>query len=361
VNDPRSASLLRAALGEAPLAEPTEVDFSDWLDLARRERVFPLLHQLVVASQPQISASSESTVRAAQIDVMGAAVRYEHDLLEVHGVLTAAGVEVAVLKGAATAHLDYASPSLREFGDVDLLVSPDAFAEACAALEAHDWRQAYVLPRHHERFTHAITFRQGRRVEIDLHQRIAHRSLGLLLPPTELLGSAEAYEIAGRTLRALSPVHRLIHAAVHTGASRGPYRRLSSVADVLVLAEALAESAERVLGQADEWRIRSLVGRTIEESYDSAGLEPPEQWRPALARTPRRRSVLVDRAYLSPRRRPAAEEAAYLVLLPGWRSRAAYLSGYFTTDPDYAERKKRSGLVAQVRYLWSRLRTGSDP
>lgn len=355
-----SASLLRAALGEPALAVPRKADFSEWLDLARTDRVFPLLHQMVTSGDHELTEAQQQNVRAAQIDVMGAAVRFEHDLLEVHALLTAAGIDTVVLKGAATAHTDYASPSLRQFGDVDLLVAPEAFPDACAVLDSHGWRQAYVLPRHHERFTHAITFRQGRRVEVDLHQRVAHRALGLLIPPAELLAAAVEYEIAGQSLRALRPTHRLIHAAVHTGASRGSYRRLSSLADVLVLADANATSAEEVLEQADRWRIRSLVRSTVEEAYDSASLPIPDVWRAAASQPRRHRNLLVDRAYLAPRRRPVSEEIAYLQLMPTWRDRGRYLRGYFATDPEYAERKHRSGVVAQTRYLWARLRSGSN-
>lgn len=356
-----SASLLRAALGEPALAVPTEADFSEWLDLARRDRVFPLLHQMVANGDHRLVDAQQQTVLAAQIDVMGAAVRFEHDLLEVHAMLTGAGIATVVLKGAATAHVDYASPSLRQFGDVDLLVAPEAFPDACAVLAAHAWKQAYVLPRHHERFTHAVTFRQGPRVEVDLHQRVAHRALGLLIPPADLLAGAVEYEIAGRSLRALSPSHRLIHAAVHTGSSRGPYRRLSSLADVLVLADANAVSAADVLELADRWRIRPLVLSTVQEAYATASLAVPDAWRSAASRPRRYRNLLVDRAYLGPHRRPLSEEAAYIWLLPRWRDRGLYLRGYFATDPDYAERKQRSGVVAQARYLWARVRSGSNP
>lgn len=354
-----SASLLRAAVGASALAVPTEGDFSEWLDLAITDRVLPLLYQLVAAGEHELTVAQQLTVRAAQIDVMGAAVRFEHDLLDVHALLTDAGIDTVVLKGAATAHLDYATPSLRQFGDVDVLVAPEEFPDACAVLRAHGWSQAYVLPRHHERFTHAITFRQGRRAEVDLHQRIAHRALGRVIPPDALLSTAVDYEIAGRTLRALCPTHRLIHAAVHAASSRGPYRRLSSLADVLVLADAHAERAGDVFGEAERWRVRALVRASIEEAYGTAKLAVPNPWRSEASRA--RRSSFVDRVYLGPRRRPFLEEAAHLMVMSNWSDRRRYLFGYFMTDPDYADRKGRAGIAAQSRYLWHKLRSGTRP
>ena len=194
-----------------------------------------------------------------QLDVAATCVRIEQKLLTVAEALNLADVPFAVVKGVATAHLDYDEPSQRQFGDVDLLVHPNDFLLARSTLEEHGWVQAYPLPRFHDRFTHAVTFRRDGIVEVDLHQRIAHRALGLLIPTAELLRARVPLQLAGHELWALSAVDRLIHAAIHTLASRGPYRRLSSSADVLVLSRKLSSQAREVLSRG---RVaRSIVGR----------------------------------------------------------------------------------------------------
>ena len=53
---------------------------------------------------------------------MRACLRLERVALDVTADLAAAGIETRLLKGAATARLDYDDPSWRSFGDVDLLV-----------------------------------------------------------------------------------------------------------------------------------------------------------------------------------------------------------------------------------------------
>ena len=59
-----------------------------------------------------------------QLDVAKAAVRLEQALLEVASRLATESIRFAVLKGAATARLDYRSPGQRQFGDIHLLVEP---------------------------------------------------------------------------------------------------------------------------------------------------------------------------------------------------------------------------------------------
>jgi hypothetical protein len=354
-NAEREARLLRAAIGREGPVQPTEEDWYEWLGIAGANRVLPLLHDVTMTAAGTLSDDRINASTERQMDVMGMSVRFEHHLLVIARRLHAEQIRFAVVKGAATAHLDYADPSLRQFGDIDLLVDPDDFIATLAILQDAGWTQAYPLPRHHERFTHAITVRNGRRVEFDIHQRLGHRAIGALIPTGELLAEAIDLSIAEVSLHALSAIDRTIHAALHTITSRGEYRRLSSVADVLVLAERHAASAALVLERAEGWRLRALVERAIQDSFAAAMLPVPSEWLVAMRHPTRRRDRLVERAYLSTRRRLIAEEAAHLRVMKSWRDRCRYVFGYLTTDENYARKHGRSGLTAQLRYLWSRV------
>ena len=346
-------------MGKNGPVEPTDADWGRWIDMATSERVLPLLYKIVREGVTGLPREIQEAISQTQLDLMTSMVRFEHDLLEVTAILEQGGLRCAVLKGAATAHLDYPDPSLRQFGDVDLLVAPVHFGRARELLMAHGWAQAYPLPRHHERFTHAMTFRHGRRVEVDLHQRIGHRAIGELVPTEHLLHSVVEYDLAGRSLSALSAPDRLIHAALHSMTSRGPYRRLSSAADLILLTEAQLGEEAAVLSRAQSWKLGSLVQAGIHAAYHAAQLPIPHGWTNKHV-APGRWDSLVERAYLSDRRRPGYEELAYLRHLGGWRDRGDYVWGYFSTDAAYEERNRRSGLLDQSRYLWARLRSGRN-
>lgn len=355
----RRARLLRAAIAQRGPVDPATQELGDWVTLATAERVVPLLYRVVVDARSALDDHEFGLLVGVQCDVMAAAVRFEYDLLEVAEAISGR-FPFAVLKGLAVAHLDYSDPAMRQFADVDLLVAPADLAAVVELLGGLGWRQAYPLPRHHERFTHAITLRNERRVEIDLHQRIAHRALGECLPTDDLLHRRVAYEIAGETVWALDDADRMVHACVHAATSRAPYRRLSSVADVLVMAERLTDRAPDVLDRAASRRLGNIVRRGVETAFDEAQLPVPDAWQAAMSTPVGPRDRLVERAYLADRRRPVVEELAYLRLMRGWRDRFDYVRGYFATDPDYARQNQRSGLRAQTRYLWSRLRSSGD-
>jgi hypothetical protein len=290
-----------------------------------------------------------------QLDAAATAVRLEQEFLEVARFLDEAEIAYAVLKGVATAHMDYEDPSHRQFGDVDVLVAPTDLDTALRILAGRGWVQSYPLPPHHDRFTHAITLRGSGLLELDLHQRIGHRALGILLPTTQLLDDRVRFGLAGRDLFALSPADRLIHASIHTISSRASYRRLSSVADVLILSTALESAAASVLARAESWRVRRLIEAAVALSFQMAQLSIPAQWTTAMESPIRQRDRLVERAYLGQRRRAAFEELAYLRLLRSWKDRWLYIGGYFLADDSSAHQPMARSLISNTRYLWSRL------
>jgi hypothetical protein len=352
----QGAALLRVVVGCPGPVVPESATWAEWTWLARMERVAPLLYQLVDTTPTDLSDEQRQDIRQLQGGVMLRCVQLEHHLIVVAGLLAEHGIRSAVLKGGATAHLDYPDPSWREFSDIDLLIDSADRISATALLGREGWIQGYALPRGHEHYTHAVTLVQER-MELDLHQRIGHRALGLLVPTGELLDHAVRFEVAGSELLALDEVDRLIHSALHTVASRRPDRRLSSVADVLLAAERRPHVAGEVLARAERWRVRSLVECAVLDAYKAAQLDLHADWASAMRRPTRRRDRLVDRAYLSASRRPVTEELAYLRLLAGWRNRWRYVRGYLATDPDYAVQHGRSGVRAQARYVVSKLRS----
>jgi hypothetical protein len=352
----RRAALLRVVMGRPGPVVPDAATWGEWTLLAQRERVVPLLYELVDTRPTDLSDEQRDEVHFLQQAVLSHCVQLEHHLIVVAARLAEHDIRCAVLKGVATAHLDYPDPWWREFVDIDLLIDPTDRTRATALLERAGWVQGYALPKGHEDYTHAVTFvHEG--MELDLHQRIGHRALGLRVPTRGLLDRAAPFEIAGSELRALDEIDRLIHSALHAVASRGLNRRLSSVADVLLATHRRPHLAREVLDRAACWRVRPLVERAVLDAYETAQLQVHADWAVAMRSPIGHRDRLIERAYLGVVRRPVAEELAYLRLLAGWRDRWRYARGYLATDPDYVAQHGRSGVRAQIRYVASKLRS----
>jgi hypothetical protein len=348
--------LLRASIGLSGPVELSSLDWASWLRDAEHDRVAPLLHEAVRVDSADITLLQRERAKDSLRNAMAVVAQIEHALIAVSRVFTECGLEFLVLKGAATAHLDYASPNLRQFGDADVLVRPAEFGAALDVLTARGWKETYALSKLHREFAHAITLRRED-VELDLHQKIGHRGIGQVVPSSDLFRDRVEYEIAGERLYALSAVDRMIHAALHLISSRGRYRRLSSAADVLVLAHQLGANADEVVERATSWRLRRLLEAGVRLTHRDAELGLPDSWERAFREHAPLRMSLVEFAYLSDRRRPIAEEFAFLANLDTIADRWKYLSGHLLTGPDYWTRTGRHGMAEQVQYLWSRVRS----
>ena len=330
----------------------TDARWDRWCWYAQLERVVPLLYMRGLHNDGLLSVTQQHALRAMQGDAMVWAVRVEHQMLEAIKTLSDAGVQAVVLKGMATAHLDYPDSSWRQVGDADLLVDAADFVPALSALEAEGWRQEYELPRGHLRFTHAVTLIRNS-VELDLHQRIAHRAIGLLIPTSELFAARVGYEVAGRELFALSATDRLIHAAIHAQLSSGATKRLSSVADVLVLADGLQGDAVEVLKQARQWSVANIVQKAVHSAYEASALEVPEGWRASGDRSDVATTPWVERVHLKENPTPWKREFAYLCLMHSWFDRGRYVLGH-VGGPEGTTGLR--GWSTRLAYLWRKVR-----
>lgn len=154
-------------------------------------------------------------------------------------LLHEAGIETRVLKGLATAELDYPNHQLRHTGDVDLAVRPGDLHRAVELLrDSGDCTQptpgvdradgaTRPSPSQHPALLRGWTLDAPNGVEVDLHNRLFLRS------PFDDELFADAGEqlrlVPGRALRA---EHRLVHAAGHFMIAQPGTRRMSGVVDI---------------------------------------------------------------------------------------------------------------------------------
>ncbi len=200
----RRAALLRVVVGRPGPSAPTRPRGRSGRRWRGSSGWFPCCTSWSTPFRPTSSTTQREEIAHLQQDALARCVQLEHNLLDVSRSLATHGIRSVALKGVATAHLDYPDPSWREFSDADLLIDPADRIGATAVLASEGWAQAYALAPDHERYTHAVTFARDR-MELDLHQRIGRRALGVLVPTHELLHDAVPFEIAGARAAARSP------------------------------------------------------------------------------------------------------------------------------------------------------------
>ena len=307
------------------LSRPVPPDtFDRLLQGVASEQLSGLLVHAVQTGAVQLDAERMELVAAQHSDAMAQALRLEQSALAASKVLESADVHHVLLKGAALATAVYADPSLRPFGDVDLLLDPTRFVDGIAALRAagairwlpevrrgFDGRFAKDVP---------VLFAGG---AVDLHRTLIAGPFGRRIPVGELLERRKGLVIGGRAMSMLDPADAYVHAALTAGAADMP-ARLITLRDLLELEATPEFDADAVLGRVRAWGAEASVARAVTLVEDRLRPDRP----PALAGWARHYVAghvdrFLMRCYTSSARsyRRQLVEVAFVP----WRDRAALL------------------------------------
>jgi hypothetical protein len=230
--------------------------------LAISERVVPALASGV--ADGRLPATDEQAADAAELwlEMMRRCLRIEGRLLWLVDRLAARGVEIRVLKGPASAHLDHERPELRQFGDLDVLVKARDMPVVFEVLRNDGFRRRFPEPRpgFDQRFTKSVSF--AGEVEIDVHRTIAEGPVGHRIPVADLWRNSVPFEVGRIEVRALAHAERFIHACLHTVLAPPP-ARLSSLSDVARGLVGDLVDADRVAEISSRWGVSVVVERAV--------------------------------------------------------------------------------------------------
>ena len=257
---------------------------------------------------------------------MAHALRMERQLCTVDDVLIPRGIAFAVLKGTAVAHLDYANPAQRGFGDVDVLIPTEQWGEALAALFAagYDRPTAEVGPGFDTRFGKGATLVAAGGQELDVHRTLVMGPFGLLVDLAELWDNLEPFELGGRRFAALGSEQRLLHACFHAVIGNAG-RRVLPYRDVAEMTLFGTYDADRLIELARHWRAEAVVAQAITETWDALGMTqelPLHTWARSRGVSRWEQRML---AVYTPQSSYAAKAVAAVTVLPRWRDRVDFV------------------------------------
>lgn len=335
-------------------AEPLDPETWFWLtETVRREKLHGLLALAVRQGVLPVTDEQRADAGTLHAAAMGQALLLDRSLLAALDLLGEAGCEARVLKGVAVATLDYADPSLRCYGDVDLLVRGDQVDRAVTALSAAGYQRRFAEPRpgFDRRFGKGVSFDTPAGHELDVHRTFVQGPLGLAVTLEDLWGSADEVDVLGRPVPALSPEHRLLHAAYHVVAGNDGVLRLAPLRDVAEMVLYGRNDQDLLIRTAERWKARAVLAeavRTTWEVFDIADVTSLWTWATRVEPTPAETRMLA--VYRDGHDSYAAKSLASLRELPTWRERAGLLTSLVLPSRRFlADRGLRRGEVVTRR------------
>jgi hypothetical protein len=202
------------------------------------------------------------------------------ELAELVDALAASGIQVLPFKGPVFGAQAYGDPSLRVFGDLDLLIAAKDVIAALAVLERFGYRSdvADLSPRrlrdYHRYNGQDALFATGR-MPVEPHWAFAPRTLSMAFDPMPLWARAGRIAVNGRSLPCVAPEDALLIACLNGGKEQ--WTRLSWIADVAALMQGHVLDWTTILERAEASGLRRMVllgARLAERLLDTALPEP---------------------------------------------------------------------------------------
>jgi hypothetical protein len=321
------------------------------LAVVAAQRLTGYLDAAVADGALPVTDDQRDQVRERHLAACATVLRLERILLQLADHLEAAGIDYVVLKGTASAHLVHADPSVRMFGDNDLLFRTEDFERAMEVLGAVGYRRTTTPPTttFARRFSKGATLRGPTGDELDAHRNLVFGTFGFLIDLDELFTSTVTFAVGGRQLRALGPETRLLHACYHA-ALGDPTPRLSSIRDVAQMLMTGDHDPDRTIDLVRAWEAQAVLARAIDLCREHLGVEVDG---PVVATfrgyEPTRREHRAIDSYVGEDRSFAAKAIASLPYLDGFRDRLAFVRATLAPSPEFLESRGDHGRLAGFR------------
>lgn len=274
-HDPASASQLLPLLRH-------DLDWAALIGLALRHRVLPLLYRgLQTISPGMIPHAIQTELQHyfhanARRNLLQAGT-----LLKLLRVLEMHHIPAIPYKGPGLAMLAYGNLTLRQFGDLDLLVRPQDARRAQALL----WDQGYRWQhdRSPARFPHLLKVYElisaDGQVLVELHWALTSATFYFPLHLTCLWDRLETAILLDTPVRTLSPADLLLTLCVH--GAKHQWHRLAWICDVAALLRASPQlDWERCIAQARQLGGVRMLALGLCLAHDLLGaVLPTEVWR----------------------------------------------------------------------------------
>jgi hypothetical protein len=342
---------LPGALAAVPVDLTDSSTARTFLELVSEQRLTGFAVSAVASGDVALAPAALDELLDRHEQQLALDVRLERLLCEASAVLRAAGIEYRALKGPLLAHTVYRDPSLRSFGDVDLLIPGDRFDDAVGALGALGFGRRFMEPRlgFDARFSKGACVERGDGMEIDLHRTLAPGAFGVKLGRTDFFARApQAFVVGGQQIAGLDRELAFVHACFHAALGNDP-PRLVPLRDVAELLRVGFDDAE-VIQLAHDVHCETVIQRALALVERELGLDLDAgiaDW--ARLHQPSRFDRWALRTYSSSQRSYGGQVAVSLWAMQSFRERVAYASALAFPARDYVRARER-GYGRRLRH-----------
>ena len=257
----------------------------DWeylLATASYHGLLPLLHKHVHASGADlVPVNVLSRLKQSSLANSQNVLHLLSKQLKVQRLLKDSGVPVAVFKGSVLSQMSYGEISLRTAGDIDLLISPQHFAQVRVLLESLGYEMtpqltAVQLVSHLKHHCEIQFVRDDWFTVVDLHWALAPKSFVFDLQTDEVMSRLQTVAMAGAEVQTLATEDLILYLSMH--GAKHLWRALewiSSLSELIRPAESI--DWDVVVARAVQAHATRMLGLALRLVEQVSGLETVSQ------------------------------------------------------------------------------------
>jgi len=251
-----------------------QIDWDQLVALAYAHGLLPLLNNHL-SSVDLVPAHVRSQLKRESVANSQNILHLVGKQLRVYKLFKEHNIPVAIFKGPLLAHMAYGEMSLRQAGDIDLLIARHDFAQARTLLESLGYEMtpkltAAQLASHLNNHCEIQFMRDDWLTVIDLHWDLAPRSFVFGVKGDEVMSRLQSVSFAGTTVETFGAEDLLLYQAMH--GAKHLWRRLewiSCLAESLRATPAINwDTIVNRAAQAHATRILGLGLRLVETFSD---------------------------------------------------------------------------------------------
>lgn len=349
------AVLLALLRGDDVAAAAAAVrDTGEWTAIAGaagRHALAPLLHRALGEAAP-VPVAAREAIRARAVAVTARSLLLVDELQAVLAALAGRGLRAVPLRGPALAERLHGDPTVRESGDLDLLVRRDDVDAVAAALAGRGFQAVDRRPGFARRFSYTLELARRRHgwVIVEPHWSLAYPPFAGALDMDAVWRRVQPGAVAGVPIAQLAAGDLLLHLALHLEHKGGAAAPLlwTWELDRLVRLEGATLDWDAAVAGARAAGGGAVVARALGRAVDLLATPVPPgvlaALHPPAAPRDRRLARLADSGV------DGAESLALLFALPTLGARLQYAAALlFPSGPfmrlEYGARG-RAGLAA---------------
>jgi hypothetical protein len=255
----------------------------NWLALIRlamQHDVMPLLYRNLEQLGPNfVPANILAALRTRHSERAVEANRRAEELVSLLGTVAEHGAKAVPYKGPALAQQLYGDVTLREFGDLDVMIPQSEVRKVHDLVLTLGYQFAHLQDigefSEHLRIGRELQFyHPTRKVQLELHWHFANRLARINRDPEQFLDRLEPLSILGREVASLSLENYFLVLSIH--ATKHRWRQLKLICDIAEILQRDDIDWHYVVSQARCLRLKRMLSVGVLLANDLLGANVPE-------------------------------------------------------------------------------------